>query len=75
MSSRKWEDLTVAQRKGLRKGQILHMYGGVDAALSRLPEGFVYEPSMLKRLEQARALVQSVKIDCIVLTLRAEEKK
>lgn len=75
MSSKKWDQMTAAQRKGLRKGQIRRWLGGLEANLLRVPIGLVVDKSVMKRLEAAADLVRSVEIDCTLLTLREEEKK
>jgi len=75
MPTKKWDQLTLAQRKGLRKGQIRRWLGGLEANLLRAPAGLIVDKSMAKRLEAAADLVRGVEIDCILLTLREEEKK
>ena len=75
MPTKKWDQLTLAQRKGLRKGQIRRWLGGLEANLLRAPAGLVVDKSMAKRLEAAADIVRSVEIDCILLTMREEEKK
>ena len=75
MPTKKWDQMTLAQRKGLRKGQIRRWLGGLEANLLRVPTGLVADKSMMKRLEAAADIVRSVEIDCILLTLREEEKK
>ena len=75
MPTKKWDQLTLAQRKGLRKGQIRRWLGGLEANLLHVPAGLVADKSMMKRLEAAADLVRGVEIDCILLTLREEEKK
>ena len=75
MPTKKWDQLTLAQRKGLRKGQIRRWLGGLEANLLHAPTGLIIDKSMAKRLEAAADLVRGVEIDCILLTLREEEKK
>ena len=75
MPSKKWDQMTLAQRKGLRKGQIRRWLGGLEANLLRVPAGLIIDKSAAKRLEAAAALVRGVEIDCILLTMREEEKK
>lgn len=75
MSSKKWDQMTLAQRKGLRKGQIMRLFGGIDSNLARTWDGLIFDASMRKRVAQARAILNTVKADCILLTMREEEKK
>ena len=75
MPTKKWDQMTLAQRKGLRKGQIMRLFGGIDSNLARTWDGLIFDASMRKRVAQARAILNTVKADCILLTMREEEKK